>query len=243
LPAGRIPASGTTAPGSCLRSDVQGAKGFLRCLSYSIQRALQILSALCPGPVLLTRVPFGRASFLHRLRRRRRGVSFVRQLHWYYRPVRLPVPVHREILPLGFLARPARAFARPVTGSPGSRARRFRAPMGSQTPPGPPVTRVVATVDVAFRVGGPRRHQVLSVFRSSIPSSHVPLPTLHRRSHDGLRMTGGRSGSLLLLRVALSSTPSRRFIPAHPPFLPSSAVPRTTHLLKLDQPHAVEGLI
>src|SRR5437867_2603547 len=59
-------------------------------------------------------------------------------------------------------------------------------------------------------VGTPKVGQ----FRGSIPGLHVPLSTLRCRPRERPRMTRGRSGSLLLLRVTLSFTAPRRFAPA-----------------------------
>jgi len=105
-------------------------------------------------------------------------------------------------------------------GYPGSRARRFRACPGSPTARGPVPSHdgsglPIDGTGVAFRVPRLRRHPEVICFRGSIPGPHVPLSTLRRHPHGCLRMTRGRCGSLLLHRMALSSTTSRRFIPAH----------------------------
>jgi hypothetical protein len=60
-----------------------------------------------------------------------------------------------------------------------------------------------------------RRHPGVVVFRGSIPSPSVPLPTLRLTPCGFLRMTRGRCGSLLLHRMTLSFTTSRRFLSAH----------------------------
>src|SRR5215471_6528644 len=52
--------------------------------------------------------------------------------------------------------------------------------------------------------------------RGSIPRLHVLLSTLRLQPCDCGRMTPSRCGSLGLHRMALSSTPPRRFIQAHP---------------------------
>ena len=54
-------------------------------------------------------------------------------------------------------------------------------------------------------------------FHGSIPSPPVPLSALRPRPRGRRRMTRGQDGSLLLSCAALSSAPSRRFIPAHAP--------------------------
>ena len=75
------------------------------CLTYPLQRTGRAVPALCPGRVLLARVPFGQTPSLHPLRRRLPGV--VRRLRRYYGPVRLPVAVHRRRTSLDFPTRPA----------------------------------------------------------------------------------------------------------------------------------------
>ena len=77
----------------------------LSCLTYPLQRTGRAVPALCPGRVLLARVPFGQAPSLHPLRRRLPGV--VRRLRRYYGPVRLPVSVHHRRVSLDFPTRPA----------------------------------------------------------------------------------------------------------------------------------------
>jgi hypothetical protein len=86
------------------------------CLTYPLQRTGHAGPARCPVRVLLVRVPFGQAPFLHRLRGRRPsvlcafahgGVGFVRRLRGYYGPVRLPRAVRHRRTPFGFPTRPA----------------------------------------------------------------------------------------------------------------------------------------
>ena len=84
-------------------------------LPYTVQRIRHVMiPALCPGRVLLVRVPLGQAPSLHDLRPRFPG--FVRLLRRYYGPVRLPRVVHLRITALAFPQRPA---SPPVTGNPG----------------------------------------------------------------------------------------------------------------------------
>ena len=67
-------------------------------------------------------------------------------------------------------------------------------------------------LDVAFRFLLERRpFDPFQQFRGSMPSLNVPLSTLRRGPCEPPPMTRGRSGSLLLLRMALSSTTPRRF--------------------------------
>src|SRR5206468_3094481 len=77
----------------------------LRCLAYPFQRTQRAVPVLCPGRVLLVRVPFGQAPSLHPLRRRSSGI--VRRLRRYYGPVRLPLAIHRRRTSLDFPTRPA----------------------------------------------------------------------------------------------------------------------------------------
>ena len=105
-----------------------------------------------------------------------------------------------------------------TAGSPGSRARCVGACAGSLTAQGPVVSRDGDTTGVAFRLTPRRRHPEVATaravghgFRGSIPGPHLPLSTLHPRPHERRRMTRGRCGSLLLYRMTLSFTTSRRF--------------------------------
>jgi len=97
-------------------------------------------------------------------------------------------------------------------GSPGSRARCFRACSGSQTARGPFASRAGDANGVAFRLSPRRRHPgVIPKFRGSIPGPYVPLSTLHPRPRGRRRMTRGRCGSLALHRATLSFAAPRRF--------------------------------
>ena len=78
-------------------------------LTYPLQRTERAVPARCPGRVLLARISFGQTASLHPLRGRWPGV--VRRLHWYYRPVRFPLVVHRRRASLNFPTRPAAAIA------------------------------------------------------------------------------------------------------------------------------------
>ena len=127
----------------------------LRCLTYPLERAGRAGPALCPGRVALGRVPLGQLPSLHRLRRPFRGV--VRRLRRYYGAVRLPVLVHHRRASSDFPMRPV-VCAKASTGSPGSRARCFRACTGSQTAQGSRPSRDGDGRDVAFRSFPRRRH-------------------------------------------------------------------------------------
>src|ERR1019366_4523244 len=60
--------------------------------AYTFKRTERIGPALCPGRVLLVRVPLDRAPSLHSLRHQ--SIGIVRLLRRYYGPVRLPIDVH-----------------------------------------------------------------------------------------------------------------------------------------------------
>ena len=87
-------------------------------LPYPLQRTWRAVLALCPGRVLLSQIPFGRALSLRPLRCRLPGV--VRGLHRYNGPVRLPLSVHRRLTSLDFPTRPSACSA-----SGGQRISRF----------------------------------------------------------------------------------------------------------------------
>jgi hypothetical protein len=103
---------------------------------------------------------------------------------------------------------------RSILGSPGSRARCFRACMRSQTAQGPCVPRQSGTHGVAFGVATPLRRPRLSqrlraggLFRGSIPSLRVPLSTLRLyRCRHRRRMTQGPCRWLNFQRMTLSFT-------------------------------------
>lgn len=88
------------------------------------------------------------------------------------------------------------------TGSPGSRARRFRTCLRSLTAQGPFVSRHHETTGVAFRLrtrrrrpGGPARRQG-SHFAAQSLRLYVPLSTLHVHLRRYPCMTRGRRGWL-----------------------------------------------
>jgi hypothetical protein len=94
-PPAQIPACGTTAPGSCLGSDVLAPADACRTRSGTCDRDDP---ALCPVPGMRRRVPLGQLPSLHLLRRFL-GATFVRRLPRYYGAVRLPAPVHHSRIP------------------------------------------------------------------------------------------------------------------------------------------------
>jgi hypothetical protein len=99
-PPHRSQACGTTALGSCLRSNAET----LRCFSYPVQSDRRCFQPPCAGHGRLNTVPLGRRPFLHELRRWLAAYlwlcTFVRSLHRYYSSVRLPRRVHVELRPL-----------------------------------------------------------------------------------------------------------------------------------------------
>src|SRR6202163_2531372 len=96
-------------------------------------------------------------------------------------------------------------------GSPGSHARCFRACTGSLTARDSVAPRDIGAPDGAFRFLLQRRRPGVFGLRGCIPGPHVPLSTLRRRPRERLRMTQGRCGSLLHIRMTLSFTTPRRF--------------------------------
>jgi hypothetical protein len=199
----------------------QSSKRFLPILAcslpYAFQRTGQGVPALCPVPVLLDRIPPSRPLSLHLLRRPRPGCALVRGLPRYNGPVRPPGLVHHWRAPWGF---PVRTTAPSFAGG------RF------QALPAP-----ARGVSVRARGLGPRRvgGRLALAAPLVLPSAtndgvgtrkisgFSGLNTRPARApvnaasapYGGRRMTRGRSGSLLLLRMALSSTTPRRFVWAH----------------------------
>ena len=102
-------------------------------------------------------------------------------------------------------------------GSPGSRAKCIRTCVGSLTAQGPEASRQNDALSFAFRLSPRRRHPEVTrlvaghVFRSSIPSLYVPLPTLHRRPYGRQCMTRGQCGWLDPHCIKLSFTTLCRF--------------------------------
>lgn len=103
-------------------------------------------------------------------------------------------------------------------GSPGSRARCFRACAGSVTARGPRLPRQCGRHGVAFGISPQPRHPDRPGtevpghgLRGSIPGPRVPLSTLRPHPHERARMTRGRRSWLSLQRMTLSFTTSRRF--------------------------------
>ena len=102
-------------------------------------------------------------------------------------------------------------------GSPGFRARCFRACAGSLTARGPMPPRHIGSIGVTFgfllqprHPGPPTALAAGHVLRGSIPGPRVPLSTLRPHPHECARMTRGRRSWLSLQRMTLSFTTSRR---------------------------------
>ena len=110
-------------------------------LTYPLKRTGRACPALCPGHVLLNRIPLGQPPSLRGLRRPSSDV--VRPLPRYYGAVRLPMPVHHWIVSLDFPMRPW-YLTRTGTRSPGSRARCFRTRQGLR-PRGVPTCLALTT--------------------------------------------------------------------------------------------------
>lgn len=153
----RSQACGTTALGSCLRSN---AETLFRCFSYSAQSDRRCFLPLCAGRGRLNTVPLGRRPFLHQLRRWLAAYlwlcTFVRSLHRYYASVRLPRRVHIGCLAFG-LPRPGPTVdsSRSPLGSPGFRAKSLRTCAGSLTPR----VRFAARDSATYRVAFPTKSQ------------------------------------------------------------------------------------
>jgi len=82
---------------------------------------------------------------------------------------------------------------------------------GSLTAQDSGTPRDIGAPDGAFRFLLQRRRPVVVVLRGSIPGPHVPLSTLRRRPCERLRMTRGRCGSLIHIRMTFAFTTPRRF--------------------------------
>src|SRR5712671_587554 len=174
----------------------------LQCsLTYPLQLTVHPFPALNPADVLVLRVSFGRKASLHPLRRCLLS-SIVRRLRRYYPSVRLPLSVHHRRTPFGFPTRSC--LHRAGKGSPGSRARCFRACLGSMTPPGPSVSCLSDTSGVAFRISLERRHSGPVLTRldtmPALSSFNASRLTLRTAVHDQVRR-----GRLPLRRAELSS--------------------------------------
>ena len=200
-------------PHPALASGSDASAAHTCCLPYSLQRTGRAGPALCPGRVLLGRVPLGQSPSLHRLRRRLPGL--VRRLHRYYGAVRLPGSVHRRRASLDFPTRPAAPSA---TGEP--RTSRFSCEVfpyvpGSSTAQDPNASRDGDAPSAAFRISLLRRRPELSCFRGSIAR---PARTPVNASALPLRETPHDSGPLW---VASPST-CVSFIHYTPPVYPGA---------------------
>lgn len=134
VPPAQIPACGITAPGSCLRSD---AEALLPPLVYCPVRSTLLPTSVCRSRPSAQNFPWPRAfsprtppvvGLLFRLS------TFVRSLHRYYAPVRLPKSVHVGRTATAFSDRTDAIHERPLLGSPGFRAWSLHACHGSSTP-------------------------------------------------------------------------------------------------------------
>src|SRR6266404_4220088 len=177
--------------------------------SYPLQRTRRVAPALYPGRVLLWQVPFGQSSSLHPLRNRLPG--FVRGLLRYYRSVRLPKSVRHRRTSLDFPTRPKATAA--LGGLGISRFPRE-------------VSRYVHGVSDRAGLGCTSRNRCTRWGLPLSPTASASrrkvltrlntrparsLSTLRRRPCEQLRMTRGRCGSLLHIRMTFAFTTPRRF--------------------------------
>ena len=194
-------------------------------LGNDASKALRILPcpcdnsilALCPGSVGPEWISLGRAPSLRALRRvwlpptplfrRFTGTMGLPDFQAPFIAV-FSMRIHRAGLAY---------WARSTPGSPGFRARCFRACVGSSTPRGPYTPRVGGVDDIAFRTKERRRHPGPRHFRCSIPSPHVPLSTLADTLLGIPAMTRGQRGSLFLHCLRLSLVTPCRLFPALSP--------------------------
>jgi len=152
-PPAQIPACGTTAPGSCLGSDVQAPASACRTQLSACDRRprrcvrLLVYSATFPLasslPSTFSADPVGRPLFEGFLGTMKLSDS----LHPY-----------TTVVPRGFTVRTWRSLVRPEAGPPGFRIQCFYACQRSPTPPGPSPPCQTGVDRVAFRVFGARRH-------------------------------------------------------------------------------------
>ena len=91
------------APASSI--DAHALQWIRHSMPYPIQLIWQKYPALCLVSVSLGRIPLSQPSFLHLLRHSFVVTCLVRRLLRYYWAVRLPVPVHHCVTPLGFSMR------------------------------------------------------------------------------------------------------------------------------------------
>ena len=172
--------------------------------------------ALCPVPGMHRHVPLGQPPSLDPLRPSWRTRVIVRGRLRYYGAVRPPTSVHHGRVPWGFTRRtlaPARAgrgFSRfpckvplcmPGVFDP---ARSGHASPRRHAPCRLPCVRTTSDLEISL------------LFRGSIPSLHIPLPTLREHRHRCPRMTRGRGGWLALPRRGLTPLTPCRFSSAHP---------------------------
>ena len=157
-----------------------------------------------------------------------RTTGFVRRLLRYYGSVRLPMTVHLQRTPFGFLRRTGTPFLPPV--SHGISRLPHKVPECMHRV----YDRAGPTDNLRYRCRRcclPLRRTASAPwskgFRGSIPGLHLPLSTLRTHGYPYLRMTRGYCGSLRLQHMELPSTTPCRFMPAHPPSLVSFDLFRT----------------
>src|SRR5712691_11556369 len=176
-PPAQSPACGTTAPGSCLGSDVLAPGGACRTPSGTCDRGDP---ALCPVPGML---------------RRSRGAPLVPRLPRYSGAVRLPAPVPHGRTP--WVHRAGLAFSRQVS----CRASRVPSPGFLCMPEvADPARAAHPSPSRGVQCGLPRVRSASAPrtgrLRGAILCRHLPLSTLRQRRYRRLRMTRGQCGWL-----------------------------------------------
>ena len=179
--------------------------------SHAFQLTGHDTPVLSPDRVSLELVPFDQSPSLHPFRDGWLS-RLVKRLRGYYRSVRLPMFVHRQITSLDLLTRSARHLADQHRLSWFSRKLflymlRFFDRAGSVVP------HAFGTSDMAFHFLLQCRHPGV-VLRGSMAGLYIPLSTLPGWPHGQPAMTQGRYGSLRLYRMTLSFTTTCRFSPA-----------------------------
>ncbi len=119
-------------------------------LTYPLKRTGRTCPALCPGHVLLKRIPLGQPPSLRGLRRPTSDV--VRPLPRYYGAVRLPMPVRHWIVSLDFPMRPSYPSDKGEHRISRFPCKVFPYAPRSPTARGPDMSRVNDMPGVAFRL-------------------------------------------------------------------------------------------
>ena len=238
-PPAQIPASGTTALGSCLGCRASSRSSGLSWRSHHIQEVAlppllprlaawrtrssargARLPALCPGRAALSVFPL--ASPLSSADSAPVWVCAVSPRTGLFAGLAgttglsdCPSPFISGLRPQPSPSGPHLIGAWAAVGSPGSRAWNLRTCLGSPTARGPWTARDLTPPPVLpstfVTVWAPR----CCLFRGSIARPARPLPTLRPRPYGHRRMARGHRGSLALRCRTPSFLVPCRFIPAH----------------------------